>query len=286
MGVFKKISFTKFKHPTFQICVSLFFILYWIILSPLIYVALHKHYKKYEVGIWSDNFPVYYWVIALLIFLAIILLFYLYWSILDDNDKIFELIKETGQLKCNHDKNLCYLTINEREKSIDSFVIKDVELRKNEKVNDNRRHTEVARREKPKLEIKLRPLSQPLESVLTPLTPREVFFMDMIDAANKSPAASIPETQVFLENERRFSDKEYDYPELEKHKLNVVDVKYKEHFVSQNDNEIKVENQIFIATVPKKFSESNVVFMYIPDDDNCEQKNEQNDEQFQEVFTE
>lgn len=75
----------------------------------------------------------------------------------------------------------------------------------------------------------------------SPLTPRELFFIDLIEAVNNSPAAMIPPTQQFIDNERR------------NHLPN-----------SEHTNRQKSNSEFFIANVPdRKSLIETEVFLYV-----------------------
>lgn len=243
-GNFNRKSSPKwFTYPVFGI---FFFIVYWLILCPLIFVSICEYYWHYKIKIWSLLWPLYFWLTALFVFIVIMLLVMVLWLCSEQALKKKRKVCDEEKLltfKGNNDK---YYVKNETEHSepwepMDIESEKPVQLRNNENrsLYDKRRHTEFPASSKTKLQLKLRPLSHVEEFVDPNLTPREIFFFDLIQAANKSPASHITSTKTFLENERIFSEATATH---------------------KNDTEI------FIANVPEKCNESNVVFMFIADD--------------------
>lgn len=207
-----------FDTVTFSVCGIIFFVVYWIILCPLTFVTVHKYYgNRYDD--WYFWWPVMFWLIALGVFIVMLCLALVIWRTEESNEEFARL-----RPKCQHEKNRCFIVINEKENRNSGDI---VEVRTNGVgvKYEKHRHTEVPKSRRPKLELKLRPLSCEYDSrQATPLTPRELFFKDMYEAANSSQAST---------------------PKMK-------------------------ETEIFVANVPKHFSESNVVFMYIPNSESAE----------------
>lgn len=344
----RKNSKPRLKWLSFPIIGIFIFIVYWLVATPLIFVAMSKHYSIYKPGYGLAIWPIYYWIIALIIFTIILIICVIIWKFQENKKKNYSYLPGQDRISCNHDKNECYIQMSDLKKrdSYDSLVLKDeekIELRATEPRDNKRRHTEFPK-PKPKLEIKLRPLSQPQESVLTPMTPREVFFMDLIEAAENSPDSQIPTTKLFLENERQHNKavivdekvktqqngrqspqnsdqvpknvtkvpqnvtqlpqnvtqipqdgaQTFDAQDMQEilnahqnktQKTQTVDkniplnkVEHVKEVLKNDDdstgviehitdvsNDSKTQESIFIASVPPKGGESNVVFMYIPD---------------------
>lgn len=162
------------------------FILFWFILCPLLFVYLLQLKPK-----WPKIWQFIYWLLALIVFVILLLLLVYLWrrrskhknEILGRKESDFLLNNIKNECK----KNSCSVTLYTIQKS-----------------------QEPAERSPPTEKIRNRPSNLSISQVTTvelhnstssPLSPRELFFWDLIQSANKS---SNSVSYNFIENEKKF----------------------------------------------------------------------------------
>lgn len=141
-----------FKFIGFPLYCVLLFILYWFLYCPLMFVKV-SYLSRYND--WPIEWPFYFWSVAFIIFLILLGILVLLWRLSPKN------------------KNQLFQVNYINEKVIEentSLVICEKKL----ELDDN-----------------LKKLEENEDIVTTPLTPRELFFYDLIESANKSFNSSI-----------------------------------------------------------------------------------------------
>lgn len=219
--------------PWIVLLVSMF---YWLVLCPLLFAHLLYFFED------DSRWPIYFWVTVFLFYLVMLSMFVCCWrcsskktkeetlyvtTIDNCDDSSIELqdIPKTAEEK--QENGLC-------GKSEPSPVIDQDQLFPRCSVRQKKRPDSLVFDE-------TRPVSQNLSS---PLTPRELFFLDLIEGANKTCSST---TYNFLQNEK----KNYTPDEPSVH---------------LSDDQCHSPSEFFIANVPVDKSCTSEVFLYVDSD--------------------
>lgn len=251
-----KLRSHPFRCIVLPLICGLFFISYWFMLCPLLFVSYFK------------DIPLLFWSIALLVYIILMAIAIFIWRCLGRKDRKQEIVARKQEYDSllspekSNVKQLYHVTlINDTSPDKKSHESNTHDSTTNLNKDNNIKSENVENSEKafPKCSVKRKPElmlqksnERPLSVVSTasspksPLTPRELFFIDLIEAANNSPASYIPATQEFLDMER-------------KNCLPDMDDKTK-----RQPTKSEIQNsEFFIASVPNQRSTTTQVFMYI-----------------------
>ncbi|KAF2896417.1 hypothetical protein ILUMI_09760, partial [Ignelater luminosus] len=282
-----KLRSRPFRFITLPIFGLVLFILYWFIICPLIFVALWRMHHD-----WPKEWPFYYWAGALIIFVILLAILVCIWRYSSRKKQEAEsgIDHKKVPIKCRKDSNpkkLYTISLNTIQKNQDkpekiciepSTCQQDSAVTLEQKLIGNSPKDEdtiekdidkVFRRcslqHRSQKEMK-RPESLALSTVTettaevhsasSPLTPRELFFWDLIQNANKTRNSI---TNSFIEHEKEFcssDDTSLGSPKSVKS--------------TNDDPEIKAarseklsSTEYFIANVPDRKSLTAEVFLFV-----------------------
>lgn len=176
--------------PLLTVLITMFF---WLILCPLVFAKCST--MAYSNRLW----PVYFWVTAFIVYLIILALLICYWRCFGKKDK--QLIYEITVEDKDQEENECSIELKDMpSKDVTDINANDSNIKKDTPDNNElfpRCSVRQKKRPQSLVLIEERPASQNLSS---PLTPRELFFIDLIEGANKTCSST---THTFLENEKQ-----------------------------------------------------------------------------------
>lgn len=232
-----------FRFIFFPIGVVLLFIFLWFAVYPLIHVYVYK--QSIDA---SENWFWFYWPVALLLFLILLMLLLCIWRC-KLNNSTFE----------NSEEKECIL-LNNRRKDKDFYTVSltasEASTVSNENKNQNIELAEItpAKTERlfPRCSVKRKPDKLQLERVVIHeqaktacLSPRELFFKDLLQGDNKSNSSVV-----------------FNQP-LEEAVLSAIN----KTALNEKKN---ISREYFIASVSPKLKEyKNNIFMYV----NAEEEN-------------
>lgn len=231
------------SHPFYFIAFPLVTVLttmfFWLIFCPLLFAKCLT--MAFSDALW----PVYFWVTAFIVYLIILALLLCYWRctpkkkkqavyVISVEDK--DEVEEDSCIELNEIPSKEITDINANDSDIKKDTPDQNELFPRCSVRQKKRPQSLMLTEE-------RPVSQNLSS---PLTPRELFFIDLIETANKTCSST---THTFLENEKqRYSPDPV-----------VMD--------SDNDKtKSSLPAEFFIANVPVDQNCTSQVFLYVDED--------------------
>lgn len=293
----------KRKHLLFPWLILSVFLVYWFILCPLIWAICYtpKH--------WSSYWPFLFWTIAFLIWIMIMCgLIIFRKSLLAKQNSEINIISKYGT--DNVEKSLNIYQISSKDtKSVETEKFNDshdLEFKKNNRENflkkdlpplmihkqisgeniedigvvvekDEVAHLDIASNyvEKSPLQdyLKLVTVLSPdeVKSPKTPMSPRELFFIDLIREAEKAENAKSLETKPLHFFASETTEDNMKNVENAKEEKNIRDVKSRKNEKdAENEkdeiNESKRESSYFIADVESPVTEKTEIFLQI---DSC-----------------
>lgn len=160
------------------------FILYWLIYCPLVFIKV-RSYCIVSHSDWPKEWPYFFWIVAFFIYLILMSLLVCLWKL------------KLPQKRQN--KKLFQISIIDNKEDSTEEKIESIK----EKNYDGN-----------SLKLKIVPSSEPVISEepfitpITPLTPREIFFHNLIESANRAECNS--STQI-IRSSIESSDKEKEF---------------------------------------------------------------------------
>lgn len=216
------------SHPLRCISLPMFglflFIVFWFVLSPLVYVQLHSLYHKK----WPAEWVYYFFTIAIIVFVILLALLICLWRFNPEKKTVREEECDGLIVQQPASKNSDFYTVNLTQEKIEEAILEENEVDDSDSceslksVADKNIQTEITDGSIEKMfsrcSIKRRCERKRPESVnlgrqrdpqkyrslyvgpSSPLSPRELFFYDLIKNANRSDCNI---TQSFIENEKK-----------------------------------------------------------------------------------
>lgn len=172
-----------FRFLLLPICVVFSFILLWFILYPLIHVYVYK--QSIEA---TENWFWYYWPVALLLFVLLLLFLLCIWRCTPNKTLSEDRREEEKECILNNQRNNFYTVYSETNTNIEnenteSVALTDITPSKTEKLFPRC----SVKRKPEKLQItKVDIHEQPNKYPVASLSPRELFFKDLLESDNKS----------------------------------------------------------------------------------------------------
>lgn len=255
------------SHPmrclSLPICLLILFILLWFVIFPVLFVNWYLVRKD-----WIEEPSFYYWIGAYVIFLILSVILVCIWRCMKDSKYLKSPYSSTQS-----QKEPILLNKTPYKSNVISTLQRDQSYynRKSEtnKIQKESLDEKDQVEDLPQKQVKVRPSSLELNngiktraefhSLASPLTPREIFFWDLIESANKICTST---THNFIENEKQMAS-------LDNCSLNSP--KSKEDAVETRLSKSSAE--YFIANVPNRKSLTAEVFMYINDEEKNKQDN-------------
>lgn len=289
--IYEQSKWKKCKHLSFPWLILSVFLIYWFILCPLIWAICYapKH--------WPSYWPLFFWTVAFIIWIMIMCgLIIFRKSLLSKQNPEINIIPKYGT--DNVEKSLNIYQISSKDtKSVETEKWNnshDPESKKNNRENflkkdlpplvihkqisgenienigvvvekDEEAHLDIASNyvEKSPLQdyLKLVTVLSPdeVKSPETPMSPRELFFIDLIREAEKAENAKSLETKPLHFFSSETTEDNMKNVENAKEEKNIRDVK------NEKDTS-KRESSYFIADVESPVTEKTEVFLQI---DSC-----------------
>ena len=146
------------------------------------FVKVYHYYTLHSIAVWPPEWPYYFWIVALVVFLILvsILVILWKWSPKRDNNLFQVNYIEGDKISLTPDLNKKPQSNSDIDKCEKSL---NIETKEETELKPIFQKTPLKLDLTPKEEHKVEKSG---ENVTTPLTPREIFFYDLIESANKS----------------------------------------------------------------------------------------------------
>ncbi|XP_029675184.1 uncharacterized protein LOC115242779 [Formica exsecta] len=301
--IYKQIKLKRCEHLSFPWLIFSVFLVYWFILCPLIWAIC------YTFRHWYSYWPLLFWTVAFLIWIVIMCgLIIFRRSLLAKQNPEINMISKYGTDNVEESLNV-YQISSKDTKSLETKKLNDSndpESKKNNRENFLRKdlpplviHKQISgeniedigvvhveKDENAQLDIasnyveksplqdylKLVTVLSPdeIKSPKTPMSPRELFFIDLIREAEKAENAKSLETKTlnFFSSETTEDNtknmentKEEKNTKDVKHRKDVKDAKNEKDEI--NESKSKCESNYFVADVGSPVNEKTEVFLQI-----------------------
>lgn len=267
-----KLRSHPFKCVSFPLYLIFFFILYWFVICPLIFVRLTNKYDNSLKTFWYISWIYYFWGTCFIFYIAVLSVIICFWKCSPKFVKAKEVsstsAKRMGSVNNKHFYSVSLTNLNNLESS--ERNLKNEQFLSESSKNGNVKYESKSELSEEvciksvakKAEGKIRPKSLHFKTekvefhrYSSPLTPREEFFYDLYASANRE---CYSQTKLFIENEKKY----YNCFSVEKPKKANVDL-----------TDCDLPRPQYCATSPLTFSPvtSTEVFLFV-DGGKAEQK--------------